>query len=193
MNKAGEIRRSGAAVPVPAGLLPTALLLAAPLLGALSGCQEKQEWSGPPPLASGPLEPASADRLPPGKLLESAETAFGFPIPVGMKVVGQTPTTIRIGGKIDFHDLTDYVRDRIDVRHAEMLENRLIFPNARIKGDPKRVFEFSVFNRGKDSLLMIADTTPVVRPDTRGLTEAQRWEQAGLKPDGSLSDPRNAE
>ncbi len=162
---------------------------------AATGCkkEEEQKWSGPPPLASGPLEASSADRVAPGKLIEGTETAFGFPIPLDMEVVGQTPTTIRISGKVKFSDLTDYVKERINVRHAEMLETRLIFPGARIKGDNKRLFEFSVFHRGRECLLMITDTTPVPRPDTRGLTEAQRWERAGLKPDGGLSDPRNME
>jgi len=164
------------------------------LLIPLQGCDrpEEEEWSGPPPQdADGAPKASSPDRLPPGELLEGPESAYGFAVPKGMTLSRHTPTSVRLTGNVDFGALTTYVKDRIAVRHAEMLDGVLVFPNARIKGNAEQVFRLILREDPKGSLLTIQNETRP--PATHGLTEKQRWERVGLRPGGGLLNPNQME
>lgn len=144
----------------------------------------------PPPEQSAP-EASSPDRLPPDELLAGEEEAFGFVFPIDMQVT-RTRKSAKAVGRVPFNDLTDYVRARIAVRHAEMLNGRLVFPNARIHGgDPEQVFELTLVDQSKQVTLLIQDKTPL--PPTSGLTEEQRWLEVGMRPGGGLVDPHGME
>lgn len=163
-------------------------------LALLSGCREEAEekWSGPPESnANDAPQAASPDRLPPGELLEGSESAFGFSIPKGMKLTRISPKMVRVTGKVDFDALTEYVKDRIAVRHAEMLDGELVFPNARIRGNQEGVYRLSLSSFPLGTKLVIQDKTRP--PGTGGLTEKQRWERTGLRPSGGLIDPNQME
>src|SRR5690606_979964 len=139
------------------------------VLPALS-CQEEVEWVGPPPGLKGERPQAkSADRLPPGQLLEGTEEVYGFAVPRGMTTVRRTPTIVQVIGQVNFDALTDYVKDRIAARHAEMLEQKLVFPSARILGNENQIFEITVMRQRNKSMLEIRDTTRP--PATQGLSE----------------------
>jgi hypothetical protein len=166
-----------------------ARLVAASLCLCLVACEREP----PPPQASPPAEGApvakSPDRLPPGELMEGTESVFGFVIPKGMTYVRPTRQSVRITGSVDFDQLTDYVKARISVRHAEMFGDELRFPQARIRGEKDKTFELSITKRASKCILRIQETTR--HPTTTGLTEAQRWEKSGLRPDGKLIDPKS--
>jgi len=163
-------------------------------LGLCAGCEEKVDqsnWQGAPPRASGEQPQArSADRLPPGELLEGTESTFGFAVPKGMSLF-QSPKSATITGPVDFDALTSYVKDRIAVRHAEMIGDELYFRNAHIRGREDSVFELSIRSRGSTSVLLIKDKT--LKPPTFGLTQEQRWKKEGLRPSGRLIDPNQME
>jgi len=164
------------------------LVLALPL----GSCQEEVEWVGPPPGALGEKPQAkSADRLPPGELLEGTEEVYGFAVPRGMTTVRKAPTIVHISGQVSFDALTDYVKDRIAARHAEMLEQKLVFPNARILGNKDQIFEITLMRQRTKCVLEIRDETRP--PATQGLSEEERWKRAGLKPGGGLIDPNAME
>ncbi len=88
--------------------------------------------------------------------------------------------------------LANYVRDRVVVSHVEIGAARTIFPNARIKGGaPDRVYELDVIPEPNQTRLVIRDTTPLkVIP---GLSDAERWKQAGLTPEGRPLNPKQFE
>jgi hypothetical protein len=67
-----------------------------------------------------------------------------------------------------------------------------VFPNAHIKGGAAdRVYELDVVPEPGRTRLVIKDTTPLkVVP---GLSDAERWQQAGLTPQGRPLDPKKFE
>lgn len=166
----------------------------------LSGCENDDVgWSGPPKSEleklhakkRGRPEAKSADRLPPGELLEGPDEFFGFAVPKGMRGRLVAPGIVEITGRVDFDLLADYTKDRIAVRHAEMLPNQLIYRNARILGTQDKVFDLIVSRQNSGTRLEIHEITK--RPAPRGLSEEERWKRAGLKPSGGLIDPRAME
>lgn len=166
----------------------------------LSGCGEEEvEWSGPPKgelnklyeKNRGKPQARSADRLPPGDLLEGPDEFFGFAVPRGMRGRLIAPGLVEITGHVDFDKLATYTKDRIAVRHAEMLEDQLVFRNARILGTKDRLFELTLNRQRKESRLEIQDITKTPAP--QGLSEDERWKRAGLKPSGGLIDPNSME
>lgn len=166
----------------------------------LAGCAEDEmEWSGPPRSElerlyeknRGRPQARSPDRLPPGELLEGPDEFFGFSVPRGMRGQLKAPGLVEITGRADFDKLATYTKDRIAVRHAEMLEDRLIFRNARILGTKDRLFDLTVSRQRLGSRLEILEITK--KPGTKGLSEEERWKRAGLKPGGGLIDPNSME
>ncbi len=167
-------------------------LLSQMLLGilGLSGCEE------PPPETEGGLvkqakqgrpEAPSPDRLPEGQLLEGDEEAFGFRFPRDMQVT-HSRKRARAAGRVDFDALTDYVKARVLARHAEMFGPRLVFPRVKIRGQKEGIYKVTLLQGAREQVLLIEDESKP--PATIGLTEEQRWKQAGLKPNGELIDPK---
>lgn len=168
-----------------------ALLFTSLFTGACEEKEVKWVYERPPPNGAGKPEANSPDRLPPGALLEGPESAFGFAIPKGMTLAHPNRSTYRAEGAVNFDDLTSYVKDRITVRHAEMFGTRLVFPNAKIKGEENKVFDLTLREHRGRSILEIRDRT--LLPTTPGLTETQRWEKAGFKVTNGSIDPKELE
>jgi hypothetical protein len=167
-------------------------VLALALSPALSACQKEEvEVVDPPPIADGKPVAKSPDRLPPGKLLEGTEEAYGFAVPRGMEVTYPTRKSALIAGSVDFDDLTDYVKDRIIVRHAELIHGKLVFRNARIKGQKDMLFDLSIAEGSAKTQLRITNRTRL--PTETGPSEPERWKKHGLRPDGGLIDPNSME
>jgi hypothetical protein len=165
------------------------LALAACLLCA--SCHRKSQ-----PNTSGNASPAAlasvvrpVDRLAPDELAAGNAEVWGFPVPREMQVEHRYQEVTHIIGPVKPDALANYVRDRVVVSHVEIGAARTIFPNARIKGGASdRVYELDVIPEPGITRLVIRDTTPPkVQP---GLTDAQRWQQAGLTPEGRPLDPK---
>jgi hypothetical protein len=124
--------------------------------------------------------------------MEGEQSVYGFTIPRQMTLSRPSSRTARVAGQVDFDQLTDYVRARINARHAELLANELIFPKVTIRGaDPERTYEVRLKNYPHERIVHFRDLTPL--PKTPGLTDEQRWNRAGFKPGGGLVDPRSME
>ena len=78
------------------------------------------------------------------------------------------------------------------VSHVEIGAARTIFPNARIRaGAADKVYELEVIPEPGRTRLVIRDVTPPkVVP---GLTDEERWRQAGLTPQGRPLDMKKFE
>ena len=129
------------------------------------------------------------DRLAPDELAAGNADVFGFVVPREMRVEHRYKEATHLIGAVKPDALANYVRERVIVSHVEIGAARTIFPNARIKaGAPDRVYDLEVIPEPGISRLIIRDTTPPkIVP---GLTDAERWKQAGLTPEGRPLDPK---
>lgn len=159
-----------------------------------AGCHAKATTSGA--VGSAALlesaAPKPVDRLAPDELAAGSAEIWGFTVPREMKIEHRYEGITHIVGRVKPDALANYVRDRVVVAHVEIGAARTIFPNARIKaGAPDRVYEFDVIPEPGTTHLEIRDITPLkVQP---GLTDAERWRQAGLTPDGRPLDMKKFE
>jgi len=145
----------------------------------------------------GPAEPQRTktdvskpiDRLAPDELAAGNAEVFGFAVPREMQVEHRYKEATHLIGPVKPDALANYVRERVVVSHVEIGAGRTIFPDARIKaGAPDRVYELDVIPEPGVTRLIIRETTPPkVQP---GLTDAERWRQAGLSPEGRPLDPK---
>jgi hypothetical protein len=171
------------------------LTIVLPLLALLACRREPAPSSSPsavspPPAAASAPDPKLVDRLAPGELEPGKSQVFGFDVPRDMSVQGVFLEVAYIQGKVTPEALANYVRDRVEVDRVEIGASSTLFSRAHIKrGSPERLYDFTV-SPGAGSLteLVIRDVTP--RPkNPAGMTDADRWRQAGRKPDGTPVDP----
>lgn len=165
------------------------LSLLALLLGG-TACRDPADAT---PVA--PPEPEEAattpDRLPPGELLPGAESVFGFAVPRAMAIDAQFPGRVYIKGTVPQALVSDYVRSRVVVQHVQVEGRRYIFPKARIRGGGSALYRFEVSRDGTQTSIFIKELK--APPAIEGLSDEERWKQAGMRPDGSLIDPQNLE
>ena len=158
--------------------------------GLCAGCHAKSEAS-PGPVSSAPIAKPSKpiDRLAPDELAAGNADVWGFVVPREMHVEHRYKEATHLIGAVKPDALANYVRERVVVSHVEIGAARTIFPDARIKaGAADRVYELDVIPEPGGTRLVIRDTTPPrIQP---GLTDAERWRQAGLSPEGRPLDPK---
>ena len=164
-------------------------------LAALLLCASCQHKTAPAPAGSA-LTAASAprpvDRLAPDELAAGTADVWGLTIPRDMRIEHRFPEIAYVVGPVKADALANYVRDRVVVSHVEIGAGRTIFPNAHIKGGSRdHVYELDVIPEPSGSRLEIQDLTPVkVIP---GLSDEERWRQAGLTPQGRPLDMKKFE
>lgn len=162
------------------------------LVFGLGACDRKQAEEESSPTTSAAAKPKTPDRLAPGELEEGKQDLYGLKLPAQMKLEGKFAKSGRASGRVRPEDLSDYVRERVDVAHVEIAAERTVFPKARIKaGDENRVYRIEVIPRGKGSRLVVRDITKPPAP--KGLSQAEMRRRAGLTPDGKQLDPKNME
>jgi len=129
------------------------------------------------------------DRLAPDELAAGNADVWGFAVPREMQVEHRYKEVTHVIGPVKPDALANYVRERVVVSHVEIGAARTIFPDARIKaGKADRVYELEVIPEPGITRLIIRDTTPPkIQP---GLSDAERWRQAGLTPEGRPLDPK---
>ncbi|HKO47414.1 MAG TPA: hypothetical protein VJV79_06810 [Polyangiaceae bacterium] len=129
------------------------------------------------------------DRLAPDELAAGNAEVWGFVVPREMRVEHRYKQVTHLVGPVKPDALSNYVRERVLVSHVEIGAARTIFPDARIKtGAADRVYELEVIPEPGITRLVIRDTTPPkIQP---GLSDAERWRQAGLTPEGRPLDPK---
>jgi hypothetical protein len=135
---------------------------------------------------------ATPDRLKEGEELPESETAFGLPIPQGMRLSRHFLESAYLTGSLSLEQLADHVQSHVEARNVEVTKNRVLFARvlfarARIKGDRRgRLFRLEISRTASGAQLFMLEITPPAM--TRGLTEAERWREAGRNPDGTLLD-----
>lgn len=130
---------------------------------------------------------STGDRLQANEDPASKASAFGIPVPKGLRILSRFTRAVHLGGRAKPEDLVDYFRSHVLVDHLEVTGTQTIFPRVYRKGDPqKRLYKIEISRANDYTSVVIEDVTP--RPPTPGLTEAQRWERAGLNPDGTPKD-----
>jgi hypothetical protein len=136
--------------------------------------------------------PKPVDRLAPDELAAGTGEIWGLTIPREMHLEHHYQEIAFVVGPVKPDALANYVRDRVVVSHVEIGAGRTIFPNARIKGGPTdHLYELDVIPAPGGSRLEIQDLTPVkIVP---GLSDAERWKQAGLTPQGRPLDMKKFE
>jgi hypothetical protein len=154
-----------------------------------ASCHSKSDVG---PSGAARAKPASSkpiDRLAPDELAAGNADVFGFLVPREMRVEHRYKEATHLVGPVKPDALANYVRERVVVSHVEIGAARTIFPSARIKaGAPDRVYDLEVIPEPGITRLIIRETTP---PKVeRGLTDAERWRQAGLTPEGRPLDPK---
>ncbi len=158
---------------------------------AMASCKSEEQdldWRAPPAVDAQKPIARSPDRLPPGELMEGTEAAFGLSVPKGMQLTAPTQTLRRFAGRVDFDELTRYVRDRISARHAELRKDSLFFETARVRGgDPNRSYAITLRKTAAEQVVLIEDITRAPSLDPEGSDLG--WNRAGLKPNGELIDP----
>jgi hypothetical protein len=171
-----------------------AAVLALALLAA-AGCRAKSvppAPGAPSPAGSNRAPPPNeklVDRLAPGELTPGKSQVFGFEVPQNMRVEGAFLEVAYLEGAVAPEALANYVRERVDIQRVEIGAASTIFSRARIKrGAPDRLYDIVVSPReNQRTELTIRDVTP--RPkNPPGMTDADRWRQAGRNPDGTPID-----
>ncbi len=169
------------------------LLLALSSLLLCASCHRKPSGEAAGTAASAVASaPRPVDHLAPDELAAGNAEVWGFAVPREMQVEHRYQEVTHIIGPVRPDALANYVRDRVVVSHVEIGAGRTIFPNARIKGGANdRIYELDVIPEPGITRLVIRDTTPLkVEP---GLSDAERWRQAGLTPEGRPLDPKQFE
>lgn len=165
------------------------------LLAASMGCSSEKKTRSlvPAASASGTLRRKPLDKLAKGELAASNTRVFGFAMPKRMKLTHQSPKAAHMLGQVTPEDLSNYVRQRVNVPHVEVGAARTVFPTATIKGGnlEKRYRLEVVLKSGGKTELVIRDITKP--PKVEGLTEEERWKRAGRNPDGTPIDLRKLE
>lgn len=145
----------------------------------------------PPTPAPPPSTTAPVDQLLPGEMAEGPESAFGLPIPRRMKIDARFADAVFASGTMAPELVANYVRERVVAEHVDTGPVKTVFSKATPKSAPQRVVRVEVVLEGSATQLVVRDET---RPPAKdGLTEAERWKELGLTPQGTPLDPTHLE
>jgi hypothetical protein len=159
---------------------------------ATASCHRKPAVPAPVGSALAENSAKPVDRLAPDELAAGSSDVWGLAVPRDMHIEHHFPEIAYVVGPVKADAVANYVRDRVVVSHVEIGAGRTIFPNAQIKGGPPdHLYELDVIPEPNGTRLQIQDLTPVkVIP---GLTDEERWRQAGLTPQGRPLDMKKFE
>ncbi|HEU5073718.1 MAG TPA: hypothetical protein VFU02_06085 [Polyangiaceae bacterium] len=160
-------------------------LLGLSAMGSLAaGCDSTPQAPAP---SSSRGTPKTPDRLAPGELAEGKSALFGLKLPVGMQVEARFPQSAHASGIVSAERLANYVRQRVEVARVELAASGTVFPQASIRGgDPTRRYQIEISSKGRATKLSLHWLNPPRPPPVTGLSEEQRWQRAGISPDGKL-------
>jgi PBP1b-binding outer membrane lipoprotein LpoB len=150
---------------------------------ALAGCSCERDATQ----LSRHAPPNATDRLLPGEELPGRPRVFGIEVPEGMHVAARFPKLAQLDGQVKLDAVTNYFKNHVDADRVELGNGTATFPSATVKGDAeRRVYRIEVVAKHGTTSVKMRDITPP--PVVEGLSEKERWERAGLNPDGSLKD-----
>ena len=147
------------------------------------GCRSKPKVEP----SEAPEAPPSPDRLTAEERLPDSETAFGLPVPSGMRLTQHFKDSAYFTGEARMDRVLEHLQKYLATPTVELQPRHALFARAMIKGDEsQRLFRISVSETSTGTQLHITDITPP--PTTRGASQAELWSRAGRKPDGTPID-----
>lgn len=82
-----------------------------------------------------------------------------------------------------------YVQQHAQTGRVELLSNAMVFDTVRIPAaGSSRTFRVEISAQGRIARLLLKETTIAESPKEEGLTDAERWRRAGMKPNGEPLD-----
>jgi hypothetical protein len=131
----------------------------------------------------------SPDRLTASESLPSVQKVFGAEVPRGLQLAADFGDRVLLEGPLAMPETIGALNEQFEVGSAEATPERVTLANARPKhGNPSHTYMIEISRRRQTTRVEIIDVTPP--PVSQGLTEEQRWEQAGRRPDGTPLDLR---
>lgn len=166
------------------GLTALALALAA------AGCKTKEE----PKPAPAPSSTAAPDQLN-GEIPEGRERAYTLPLPLHSEIRARFKDSVHVGVGYSREDVANFIRARVKDGKTTSGAALTRFDNVVVTKDPTKHLTIEVMpapmTSNFRSQLIISDVTPV--PEPPGMTDADRWKQLGLTPEGKPLDPNRLE
>jgi hypothetical protein len=154
------------------------LLLAA--LTLVLGCSDRPERRLlPTGLRGVPIDSTSS-----GDIVEGDIEAFGFYLPRDVRVTAKLRDTVYAIGALNFEGASNYVRERVLPGQVDTGPSKTVFRDAALKRDPSRRVLIEVRTKNGRVEMVVRDRTP--QPAEPGLSESERWNRAGLTPDGDV-------
>lgn len=158
----------------------------ASIVSVLCACSCKRQQREQQPSVFAPST-AAPDRLTKQEALPGRELVFGIEVPNAMRVSSRFDDVVHLTGSRTVRELVTYFSKHVSVANVELLPEGALFARARVNGDARgRVYRIDISQRGPISHVKISDVT--APPTIQGLSEAERWERAGLNADGTLKD-----
>jgi hypothetical protein len=134
-------------------------------------------------------QPAPRDHLGPGELLEGPERAFDLPLPRGTKIDSVFPQQIMATCEAKAVDVANFLRSRVSMGAVTVGAASTMFTRVQIPARPGRELSIRVEPGpgGTGSRITVRDVTPP--PVDPGMSEEERWRQAGMRGPGQVADP----
>lgn len=162
-----------------------AILFHVPVVIALafgSACQRHAETDEPSTSSQTP------DRLESGEPMIGTPRVLALDVPDGLRVVAQYHKTVHLSGSLPLSAAVEAIQRQLEPALMEFTPKRALWERALVKGEPsQRVLRIEVTREGPITRVQVSDVTgpkPI-----EGLSDAERWQQAGRNPDGTLKDP----
>jgi hypothetical protein len=149
----------------------------------LAGCHERSA----PSLAPAASEPPTPDRLAQNERLPEAETAFGVPLPAGMRLTRHFDDAAYFAGDVPLDTLVEHLQKYVRARDVQTRGQGVVFARATVIGDEtQRLLRIELRPTARGTRLHMQDVTPP--PALTGANEAEIWRKAGRNPDGTPID-----
>ncbi|MBS2011840.1 MAG: hypothetical protein JST00_03040 [Deltaproteobacteria bacterium] len=150
--------------------------------GGCSSCKRPPQKTDLPP-----------DHLAPNEVVEGKEKAFGLPLPRVSEVKARFATTVHVTSSLTAEQLVNFVRARSKGGKATPGATTTLLEGVTPRDDEQKRLTIEIrparASDGTKSEMIVRDTTPP--PLEPGLSDDERFKRAGLKPDGTLLDPKH--
>ena len=167
----------------------TALLVLALGLGfGVSGCQKEQPVVEATPLATAEVP---VDHLAKGELLEGSEKALTILLPRELHVDNAFVQVVYASGNASPENVANYFRARVGDGSVTSGASATLFENVRVAAAPTVYLRIRV-QPGPDGVGSSVEIRDITPPPSLNLPDEEaRWRSAGLKPNGTLADPKH--
>jgi len=148
---------------------------------ASAACQRE-----PAPVEVGP----TPDRLAAGERLPESETAFGLPLPRGMRLVRHFKDAAYFSGGVKLQQALEHLAKHVTPASAELVTNGAVFSRVNVTGAPAGAppLRITLKRTQRGSQIHVEQLTPPP-PVVSGLSQEELWRKAGRNPDGTPIDP----